>query len=60
MYIKKFIAYVYQPSNKESFNLEINSLIALLTIAKMAPLHKSEQNRNEIQVEHTPLAQSYK
>ena len=49
------MTHMYQPSNKESFNLEINSLIALVTIAKMAPLHKSEQNRKEILVEHTPL-----
>ena len=56
MHIKKFIDHVYQPSNEESFNLEINSLVAQVTIAKMAQLHNSEQNRNEILVEHAPLA----
>ena len=56
MRIKKFIAHVYQQFDKESFNLEINSLVAQVTIAKMAQLHNSEQNRNEILVEHAPLA----
>ena len=50
------MTHMYQPSNKESFNLEINSLIALVTIAKIPPLHKFLKNRKEILVEHDPLA----